>query len=371
MVSRFSFAVVFVVLLLYQELQFIKAQSWIRAGYWYSGTGFPVSDINSSLFTHLICAFAEVNPSTYELSITPDDEKSFSSFTNTVKKKNLSISTLLSIGGSAANSTVFKLMASNVSSRKPFIESSIRIARLYGFEGLDLAWVSANTSSEMRNMGNLFEEWRKSAKSEVAENSSSSELILTASVKFRPSMDFTSYPVESIRSNLNWVHVLPYDNTTFPRRNSTASHAALFDPSSTVNIDDGIKEWIGSGIAANKVVLGLPFYGYAWTLKNPNDSASITFTGPAITSGGDMSYKDIKAYIKRNGASVKYNSTYEVNYCTVGSTWIGFDDVQVVTIKVAYAREKNLLGYAVWQVADDDNWVLSAAAAGKVLKRLI
>ncbi|XP_075665587.1 cysteine-rich receptor-like protein kinase 34 [Castanea sativa] len=57
-----------------------------------------------------------------------------------------------------------------------------------------------------------------------------------------------------------------------------------------------------------------------------------------------------------------YNATYVVNYCTVGSSWIGFDDVEVVRIKVSYAREKKLLGYFVWQVPYDDNWVLSLAA---------
>ena len=42
-----------------------------------------------------------------------------------------------------------------------------------------------------------------------------------------------------------------------------------------------------------------------------------------------------------------YNATYVVNYCTVGSSWIGFDDIEVVGIRVSYAREKKLLGYLI------------------------
>ncbi|KAM4125596.1 hypothetical protein ACB094_01G321200 [Castanea mollissima] len=57
-----------------------------------------------------------------------------------------------------------------------------------------------------------------------------------------------------------------------------------------------------------------------------------------------------------------YNATYVVNYCIVGSTWIGFDDVEAVRMKVSYAREKKLLGYVVWQIPYDDNWALSLAA---------
>ncbi|KAL5772815.1 hypothetical protein ACOSQ2_012739 [Xanthoceras sorbifolium] len=76
-----------------------------------------------------------------------------------------------------------------------------------------------------------------------------------------------------------------------------------------------------------------------------------------------MSYKEIKGYIGRYGAKVTYNATYLVNYCSIGTSWIGFDDVEVVRIKVSYAKKRNLLGYFVWQVPYDDNWVLSQAAA--------
>jgi hypothetical protein len=67
----------------------------------------------------------------------------------------------------------------------------------------------------------------------------------------------------------------------------------------------------------------------------------------AITPDRSTSYKEIKAYIQRNGADVIYNPTYVVKSCTVGSVWIGFDDVEVVKIKVSYAKQKKLLGYVV------------------------
>ena len=56
-----------------------------------------------------------------------------------------------------------------------------------------------------------------------------------------------------------------------------------------------------------------------------------------------------------------------VNYGIVGSTWISFDGVDVVRTKVSYAKEKALLGYVVWQVSQDDNWVLSQAGMGMFL----
>jgi GH18 family chitinase len=334
------------------------AQTWIKAGYWYSSSGFPISDINSALFTHLICAFAELNSSSSELSISSSDEQYFSTFTSTVKLKNPSITTLLSIGGESADYAVLSLMVSKAPYRKTFIDSSMMIARLYGFQGLDFNWASASTSSDMTNMGILFQEWRAAVNSE-AKNSSQTELILTAAVQYSPHM---SFPVDSIRDNLNWVHVMAFGYHRSQQSNFTGALAALYDPSSNASMDYGIGAWIRRGLSAGKLVLGLPFYGYAWTLKNPNDNAiGAPATGPAITPEGDMSYKDIEAYIKRNGAVVRYNATYVVKFFTVGSVWIGFDDVEVVKIKVAYAKHKELLGYVVWQVPYDDNWELSLA----------
>ena len=56
-----------------------------------------------------------------------------------------------------------------------------------------------------------------------------------------------------------------------------------------------------------------------------------------------------------------YNATYVVNYCIIGSNWIGFDDVEAIRAKIAYVKEKKLLGTNVFQVNNDDNWVLSRA----------
>ncbi|XP_058179956.1 cysteine-rich receptor-like protein kinase 19 isoform X2 [Rhododendron vialii] len=339
------------------------AQTWIKSGYWFSGSKFPVTDINSTLFTHLICGMAGLNPSTYQLSISSSDAQSFSIFTPTVRQKNSTVTTLLAIGVRSAKSSTFSSMVSQSEFRKSFIESSIRTARLYWFDGLDFHWDSVNTSSEMANMAILFDEWRLAIESESG-NSSGSQLILTMGVPFSPYLDSASFPIASIKKNLNWVHLMAFDYYTPTSWNYTAAFAALHDPGSERNTEYGINAWIAGGLSTNKLVLGLPFYGYAWTLVNPNDSAvGAPAKGTAITRDGWMSYKDLKAYMQRSGAVSEYNAAYFVNYCVIGSSWIAYDDVEVVKKKVAYAKERNLLGYFVWQVEDDDkNWVLTQAA---------
>lgn len=157
---------VFICVLVFQSLPSESDESWFKIGYWYSGSEFPISDVNSALYTHLICAFADVNASTFEISLSLANQQHFANFTNTVKVKNPYITTILSTGGDQ-NSVTIHSMLSNISSRKPFIESSIRMARLYGFQGLDLSWSAIETSSDADNLGQLFQEWRLAAKEEA------------------------------------------------------------------------------------------------------------------------------------------------------------------------------------------------------------
>ncbi|XP_052198922.1 cysteine-rich receptor-like protein kinase 7 [Diospyros lotus] len=360
----------FLILLIPCNLPSSGAQTWIKGGYWYYDSGFPVSDINSALFTHLICAYADLNSSTYQLSIPSANHKQFSNFTNTVKQKNPQIVTLLSISGGLANSSDFNSMISQSSYRKPFIDSSIRTARSYGFHGLDFNWFDASSASELAKLATLFQEWRAAIEAEPR-NSNTSKLILTMAVWFSPNTITATFPIESMRNNLDWLHVMAYAYRSPTRANFTGASAALYDPATSISTDYGVNEWINGGFPSTKLVLGLPFYGYAWTLVNPNNNEiGAPAKGPAkiidADTDGLMTYKAIKYFIQRNGAVTKYNATYVMNYCSVGSSWIGFDDVEVVKNKVSYARENNLLGYYAWRVTyDDHNWVLSQAAAGE------
>ncbi|XP_044507451.1 class V chitinase-like isoform X2 [Mangifera indica] len=362
--------VFFIFLLPLKFCPVIAQTNWIRAAYYNNGRyGFPIANISSSLFTHLICTFALVNSTSYELSVSPADEEHFSSFTKTVKLKNPSVTTLLSVGGGGVDYSTFSSMVKNSSYRQSFINSSIKAARFYGFQGLEFAWNGPNTTDDMFYMGLLFQEWRSAISLEAA-NSKQSHLLLTARVLYSPTLYSASYPTEMIQQHLNWVHVLPCDSSISPLENLTAAHAPLYSLSgNTVNMDHGIGEWIHKGLLPHKLVMMLTFYGYAWMLQNSTvNGFGAPATRPAlnIVGSGTATYKEIKRYIREYGPEVpvRYNSTYVVNYWTKDIVWIEFDDIEAIRAKISYAKKKKLLGYSVWQVSYDYNWVLSKTAAG-------
>lgn len=277
-----------------------------------------------------------------------------------MKRKNPSVVTLLSIWGGTA---IFSSMVNQSSNRKSFIKSSIETARLYGFQGLDLSGVLPSKSTSMTNLGILFDEWRAEVTSE-ARNSGNSQLLLVMKSHHLPAIDSVTYPIDSMLRNLDWVHVRAYDYYLPSRDNFTGAHSALYSSSSWFNTNDSIREWLKTGFPANKLVLGLPYHGYAWQLVNPNENAvGAPAAGRAITMDGSMGYKSIKAFIRDYGYGVAslYNDSYDVNFFSSGKNWINFDGAEAITAKVSFAKEKGLLGYIAFQLSNDDKWELSLA----------
>ena len=131
-------------------------------------------------------------------------------------------------------------MVAKPSKRKSFMESSIKTARLYGYEGLDLLWLYPSSASNMSNVGILLDEWRAAVDAE-ARNSTQSKLILTMVLSYVPDGKSVSYPIESLR-NLDWGHVITYDYHLLYTENVTGAHAALYDPHSNLNTDYGVQK---------------------------------------------------------------------------------------------------------------------------------
>ncbi|KAI4335589.1 hypothetical protein L6164_014224 [Bauhinia variegata] len=364
MASKIIGFLVFLFLLFLKSHCFADGPSWVRAGFYYTGSEISASDIKSTLFTHLICAFAFINSSNYRLSINSTEQEKFSTFTNSVKHQNPSVITLISIWCGRENPSAFSSMINQTSSRKSFIDSTIQTARLYGFHGFLLYAVRPRSASDLTNLGILFEDWRTALTSE-ARNSGKTELMLVMGGYYLSASDFSSYPFESMNKNLDWAHLIAYDYYLPTEDNTTGFHAALYGPSRLANTDDGVKEWKRRGFSSSKLVVGLPYHGYAWRLVNPtNNAVGAPASGPALTINGSMAYKFIKSYIRSFGdkSVPEYNASYVVNQFKVAGTWINFDDVEAIKAKVAYVKKNGLLGYSVFQVANDENWVLSRAA---------
>ncbi|KAI8570456.1 hypothetical protein RHMOL_Rhmol01G0035400 [Rhododendron molle] len=343
----------------------------VKGAYWPSSaaSAFPPSAIDTRLFTHLYYAFLVPSNVTFRFEVSSSKAPTLLNFTSTIRKKNPQAKTLFSVGGGGVGPDIFSRMASSASSRKSFIDSSIEVARKYGFDGVDLDWESPQDAKDMENLGYLLEEWRAAVQKD-AKATGRSPLLLTAAMYF--SVEFflrpvvRSFPVASISKNLDFVNAMCYDYHGSWDTTKTGAHAALFDPKSNVSTSYGLQSWINAGLPRSKLVMGLPLYGRTWKLKDPKVNgigAPSVGLGPSPGNHGTMTYSQVETFNWENNATVVFDMETVSTYSYVGTSWIGYDDVRSTTVKIGYAQALKLRGYFFWAVNGDQAWKISRQAS--------
>ncbi|CAN0918689.1 Class V chitinase [Linum grandiflorum] len=343
----------------------------VKSGYWFSGGDLPVSEINSALFTHLFCAFADLDPHTSHALLHPSNLETFSTFSAIVRRRNPSVKTILSIGAdkSTTSSADFAAMAAQPSSRKKFIASSINLANSLGFDGLDLSWNHPSNSTQMADFAQLVTKLNLAVAAAMAAvaaaTDTNSSLILSARVFRSPKHGFVCYPVREMAQSLDWINVMAYDFYSPVSSQITGPPTGLYNPGNRTSIDSGIGSWFESGFPVGKIVVGFPLYGYAWKLSDPERNgyfAPADGGAGALVASGDklMIFREIRKFIVPNRASSVFNSSIGGDYSYTGDgICIGYDNYLTIVKKVVYAEEKVLIGYFLWHLGMNENWGLS------------
>ncbi|PWA67289.1 glycosyl hydrolase family protein with chitinase insertion domain-containing protein [Artemisia annua] len=339
----------------------------VRGAYWPSFTGYPASSIDTSYFSHIYYAFVRPSPTTYALNVTDSDVEKLLEFAKSSKRWNPPAKTLLAIGGGGGRklSDIFSQMASQKYSRTSFIKSTIKVARDYNFDGIDLDWESPSSKLDMSNLGMLFNEWRQALENE-AKVTRNPRLILTSAVYYASRMPYDgeprSYPIQEIRQYVDWISPMCYDYHGEWEK-FTGLHSALYDPNSNLNTDFGIRSWIKAGVPPKQIVMGLPLYGPTWSLKDPKVNtvgAPTTGTGPG---NGILVYSKVVDFNRKNNATIVFDNRRISFYSYAGDSWISYDDVRSIKSKVQYARDQLLGGYFFWALGQDLDWAISSKAS--------
>ncbi len=152
---------------------------------------------------------------------------------------------------------------------------------------------------------------------------------------------------------LDWYNVMTYDYFgAFDADGPTAPHSPLtsYDgiPAQGFNSDAAIQKLKSKGIPANKLLLGIGFYGRGWTgVTQAEPGGSATGAAPGTYEAGIEDYKVLKNNCPATG------TVAGTAYAFCGGQWWSYDTPATIGGKMSYANDQGLGGAFFWELSGD------------------
>ena len=278
-----------------------------------------------------------------------------------LKKENPDLTVLVSVGGWLWSAR-FSDAALTPASRAKFIDSVADFITRYNLDGLDIDWeypamagAAGNVfrPEDKQNYTLLLKELRERFKK--MQKPLHRHLYITiaagASAKF---LEHTE--MDKVQKYVDTVNLMAYDYYEPGDDKITGNHAPLFvDPADPkgISADKSVKEFEAAGVPANKIVLGVPFYGHVWGhvaatnngLFQPGDPVPNAYSTYGtltqdITSQGFTRYWDAKASVP-----YLYNSQKQI--------FVSYEDPESLALKCKYVIDHHLAGMMFWEYGSD------------------
>ncbi len=256
------------------------ARSLRLVGYYFgknARSGFDLRSAPLEKLTDLIYSNAKPDGNGSCALAHPDIDENNFAILRSIKAAHPNLHLLLSIGG-APPSTYFSKIASSESLRRKFAESCVTLALENGFDGLDIDWeypvhggIPGNTiqSEDRENFVSLLKAVRDAMDRHTGMKHGLLTVATTGYWNHLPDLDLP----EMVRY-LDWFNVMAYDLSDMnPQFASHASSLFAWRKSAHeksgaqafANADAAVKWYLLQGVPAQKIVLGVPFYGTEWT----------------------------------------------------------------------------------------------------------
>jgi chitinase len=219
------------------------------------------------------------------------------------------------------------------------------------FDGFDVDWEYPQPE-DVPNYLALLQEFRRQM------NAMRPGLRLTIAAGPSPRM-YHGVDFAAVSNVVDLVGLMNYDYSG-PWHKETGFHAPLYSEHGG-NADATVREYEDAGVPAEKLLLGIPFYGYSWKSVGA-DNHGLFQQGESVHE--DRPYRYIQTLI---GASTVYrDQTAQSPWLYDGDTFWTYEDPVSAHFKSVYAAQHHLGGVMVWELGEDssDAQLLKAAHTG-------
>ena len=235
-------------------------------------------DIRGEYLTDLIISFAHIDQNTWTIYLPDADlpDSHFKNFWNeydAIKKASPNLNMHLSVGGWGCDG--FSQMSAVPERRKIFIASVMESVRARGFDGIDIDWEYpigpdsgleiAHTPEDGEHYMALLKELREAFNE--YEKETGKYITLSTAVPANP-WYVKKLNAAKVASLVDSIKLMSYDYFGIWTK-YTGHHAGLYlnpsnkDPDNW-STEQAVDMFLNAGVPAEKIIVGLAFYGRAW-----------------------------------------------------------------------------------------------------------
>ena len=317
-----------------------------------------LNSIKAKKLTHINYAFANV---TDGKAVTELEQDSANLATlQKLKEINPNLKILVSVGGWTW-SKAFSDAALTDYSRQVFAQSAIDMLNKYKLDGIDIDWEypaqkgdNNKFRPEDKQNFTLFLKALRDRLDEQGKKDSTHYLLTIASGANQTYLDNTEMNIA--HTYLDFINIMTYDfhgewePTTGHHTNLSVAN------SDTVNIsaEKAVDQHIRAGIPAEKIVLGVAFYGKAW--KNVSKENNGLYQKGEKIEKFSSRYDTIQNHLVGKNGYVRYwDSTANAPFLYNNSLqiFITYDDTMSIRKKCDFIKEKGIAGAMFWEYTED------------------
>ncbi|KAK8109605.1 hypothetical protein PG999_007742, partial [Apiospora kogelbergensis] len=345
---------------------------------------FYPEQIPKGIYTHLNFAFATIDPVSYEVKLAAPADEDLLRRLAARRDADPGLSVFIALGGWTFNdpgptATTFSDIAASQGNTKKFTDSLISFLTTYDLQGVDIDWEypeADDRSGRPEDYENVVT-FLKRVKSALKGTGGRDGLSITLPASF---WYLQHFDIAKIQDIVDFFNIMSYDfHGTWDMQNKWVG-AYLNPHTNLTEIQDGLDLLWRNGVKEEKVVLGMAFYGRAFTLADPG----CTSPGCVYASGGNKQScsheisvvlnSEIVDIQKRTGAKSVLLKDAAVKQMVYDSDqWVTYDDEDTFQLRADFARRQGLGGLMVWAVSHDTadatfNMALAKAANKKFQK---
>lgn len=334
---------------------------------------YPVAKIPADKLTHLFYAFARIEDG--RCVVGADAGPHFVALKE-LKRQHPKLRTLISIGGWEAGG--FSDAALSADSRKRFVESCIALffdKHRGSFDGVDIDWEFpvyggppelAARPQDRHNMTLLAQEFRRQL--DALGKAREQQLLLTAALPagrmqsagaYDPAR---SFELATLGRTLDFINLMSYDMGTGFSKVSTFNAPLREDPADPLdpalrrwnNVEGAVDYYREHGVPADKLVLGVPFYGRGFRVTGEDrDGLYQPYSAPYEVGN----WRNIKS-------TLLGDAQWQRHWHPIAQTpwlfndaervFVSYEDPKSIGLRSQLAKDRGLRGVFMWELTGDD-----------------